>query len=75
MTNSGLLQTLEMWNLQVVIIIIIIIWKNWDFLVAQEQKFGARDQHALLEHGPDSCSFLFLFIKFAFNEKSHCFVG
>ena len=29
------------------------VWKIWDFLVAQEQKLGARGHRALLEHSPD----------------------
>ena len=28
------------------------VWKIWDFLVAQEQKLGARNHRALLEHSP-----------------------
>jgi len=66
MTNSGLLVITTI-IIIIIITIIIICMKIWDFLVAQEQKFGARGQWALLEHGPDSCSFLFLFVKVAFN--------
>ena len=29
-------------------------WKIWDFLVAREQKLGARGHRALLEHSPGS---------------------